>query len=123
MAKTTEVAPNVYRISIYAQRGELQFNHFLVKDDEPLLLHTGLQGMHAEIREAMKAYQAGVLAEYVPYTPITAGNLKKLADLKPKTLAVMHGSSFTGDCTRALCDLGAMYREVFGWEKSLGAAR
>jgi hypothetical protein len=27
--------------------------------------------------EAMKAYQAGILAEYVPYTPITAQNLKK----------------------------------------------
>src|SRR6202035_4904005 len=25
-------------------------------------------------------------------------NVKKLADLKSKTLAIMHGSSFTGDC-------------------------
>jgi hypothetical protein len=31
----------------------MQFNHFLVKDDEPLLFHTGLRGMHAEIREAL----------------------------------------------------------------------
>ena len=53
MAKTTEIAPNIYRISIYAQWGDLQFNHFLVKDDEPLLFHTGLRGMHAEIREAV----------------------------------------------------------------------
>src|SRR5581483_10609241 len=53
MAKTTEIAPNVYRISIYAPWGDLQFNHFLVKDDEPLLFHTGLRGMHAEIREAV----------------------------------------------------------------------
>jgi len=241
MAKTTEIAPNIYRILIYAQRGDLQFNHFLVKDDEPLLFHTGLRGMHVEIREAvsklinisnlrhisfshfesdecgalnewlsvapkadvicsqlsarinvndfigrearaladsesfstgnlrfhychtphlphgwdagvlfeetqktlfcsdlfhqsgdvqpitsddvvgrtseaMKAYQAGILAEYVPYTPLTAQNLKKLADLKPKTLAIMHGSSFTGDCARALGDLNAVYREVFGRE-------
>jgi len=53
MAVTTEIAPNIYRISIFAQRGNLQFNHFLVKDDEPLLFHTGLRGMHAEIREAV----------------------------------------------------------------------
>jgi flavorubredoxin len=33
--------------------GNLQFNHFLVKDDEPLLFHTGLRGMHREIREAV----------------------------------------------------------------------
>jgi flavorubredoxin len=53
MAVTTEIAPNIYRISIFAQRGNFQFNHFLVKDDEPLLFHTGLRGMHAEIREAV----------------------------------------------------------------------
>jgi flavorubredoxin len=68
-------------------------------------------------REAMKEFQAGVLAEYVPYTPLTAQNLKKLADLKPKTLAIMHGSSFTGDCARALDDLNVMFREVFGRQK------
>ncbi len=56
-------------------------------------------------RDAMKVYQAGILAEYVPYTHITAQNLKKLADLKPKTLAVMHGSSFTGNCASALSDM------------------
>ncbi len=55
--------------------------------------------------QAMKQYQAGILAEYVPYTAITALNLKKLADLRPKTLAIMHGSSFTGDCAQALDDL------------------
>ena len=239
MANITEIAPNIYRISVYAQWGDLQFNHFLVKDDEPLLFHTGLRGMHAEIREAvsklinvsdlrhisfshfesdecgalnewlavapkadvicsqvgalvsmndfigresrgladgdcfstgkyrfrycqtphlphgwdagvlfeetqktllcsdlfhqtgdveplttseivgrsyqaMKGYQAGILAEYVPYTPLTAQNLKKLADLQPKTLAIMHGSSFTGDCARALDDLSIVLREVFG---------
>src|SRR6516162_7735171 len=53
MAVTTEIAPDLDRISIFAQRNNLQFNHFLVKDDEPLLFHTGLRGMHAEIREAV----------------------------------------------------------------------
>ena len=53
MATTTEIAPNIYRISIYAQIADMQFNHFLVKDDEPLLFHTGLRGMHAEIRDAV----------------------------------------------------------------------
>jgi hypothetical protein len=65
----------------------------------------------------MKEYQAGILAEYVPYTPLTGQNLKKLADLKPKTLAIMHGSSFTGDCAQALGDLNVMLQEVFGPRK------
>jgi len=238
MAVTTEIAPNVFRISIFAPRGNVQFNHFLIKDDEPLLFHTGLRGMHAEIREAvvrliglsdlrhisfshfesdecgslnewltaapnadvicgqlgarvnvndftgrearalpdggtfatgkykfrycrtphlphgwdagvlfeetqgtlfcsdlfhqigdveaittadvvgrsreaLEEYQAGILAEYMPYTPLTEQNLKKLADLKPKTLAIMHGSSFVGDCARALDDMNVVLRDVF----------
>lgn len=239
MAVTTEIAPDIYRISIFAPKNNLQFNHFLVKDDEPLLFHTGLRGMHTEIRDAvskliglselrhisfshfesdecgslnewlaaapkadvicgqvgafvcvndftgrearaladggtfatgsyrfrycrtphlphgwdagvlfeetqktllcsdlfhqigdvepltsndivsrslqaLKEYQAGILAEYVPYTPHTAQNLKNLADLKPKTLAIMHGSSFAGNCAQALDDFNAVLREVFG---------
>ena len=53
MAVTTEIAPDFYRISIFAQWGNFQFNHSRVKDDEPLLFSTGLRGMHAEIREAV----------------------------------------------------------------------
>jgi flavorubredoxin len=246
MATTTEIAPDLYRISIYAPAGDLQFNHFLIKDDEPLLFHTGLRGMFPEVREAvaglikledlrhisfshfesdecgslnewltaapkadvicsqvgaivtindfigrearpmgenevfttgkyrfryvhtphlphgwdagvlfeetqktllcsdlfhqtgdvepltesdvvgrshqaMRNYQAGVLADYVPYTPLTAKNLRKLAALEPKTLAIMHGSSYTGDCARALRELDNALRDVFGGEDLLKA--
>jgi flavorubredoxin len=65
-------------------------------------------------QQAMKEYQAGILADYVPDTPLTAQNLKNLAALKPKTLAIMHGSSFTGDCAQALDDLHMAFMEVFG---------
>jgi len=54
MAITTEIAPDLFRISIYAPWGDLQFNHFLVRDEEPLLFHTGLRGMFPEIREAVE---------------------------------------------------------------------
>jgi hypothetical protein len=66
--------------------------------------------------QAMLHYQSGILAEYVPYTCLTAKNLQKLAELKPKTLAIMHGSSFRGDCARALGDLDQAFKEVFGRE-------
>jgi len=242
MSVVSEVAPDLYRISVYVPEANLQFNAFLVKDDEPLLFHTGLKGMFPLVREAvatrldpsqirwiafshfesdecgalnewlalapqaeavcsqvgaivsvndfasrpargladgeilttgqyrfrfcqtphlphgwdagvlfeetqktllcsdlfhqagdvepltssdvvgrshqaMKEYQAGILADYVPYTPLTAQNLKKLADLSPRTLAIMHGSSFTGDCARALDDLNVAFRGVFGRQK------
>ncbi len=242
MAVTTEITPDIYRISIFAPRGNVQFNHFLVKDDEPLLFHTGLRGMFAEVREAvsklidltalrhisfshfesdecgslnewlaaapkadvicsevgarvnvndyigrearpladggtfttgrrrfrycqtphlphgwdagvlfeetgrtlfcsdlfhqmgdrepltsadvvgrshqaLKEFQRGILAEYLPYTSITDRNMKKLAELNPKTLAIMHGSSFAGDCVKALEDFNAVLREVYGERK------
>jgi flavorubredoxin len=53
MARIDEVAPDLYRISVYAERFDLQFNHFLVRDEEPLLFHTGMRGMFPEVREAL----------------------------------------------------------------------
>lgn len=241
MAIVTEVGPDLYRISIYVPEFDLQFNHFLVKDEEPLLYHAGLKGMFPPLRDAVakildpaqlrwisfshfesdecgglndwlavapeaqaacselgalvsvndftgrpakgladgetlvtgkyrfrlcrtphlphgwdaavlfeetegtllcsdlfhqlgdveplttsdvvvrsvegiKAYQAGVLAEYAPYTHYTDQLFKKLAALKPRRLAIMHGSSFEGDGAQALNDLAVGFKEVFGRE-------
>ena len=41
--------------------------------------------------------------------PDTAVVLTRLAELKPTTLAVMHGSSFTGDGEQALRGLADAY--------------
>jgi flavorubredoxin len=49
----TEIAPDVYRITVFFSAINLQFNHFLVKDDEPLLFHTGLRGMFPEVKEGL----------------------------------------------------------------------
>jgi len=237
MPLVTEIASDVYRISVFYKEINLQFNHFLVKDDEPLLFHTGLRRMFADVREGVSQvldparlrwiswshfesdecgalndwltiapnaqpacgmvgalvsvndfsrreariltpqdvlstgrhrfryyptpqlphgwdagvmfdetdgtlfcsdllhhdgeveplshtsviercrktlteYQAGPLANYVPYTQNTGAILKGLAGLKPRTLAVMHGSSFSGDCGNALIDLAAVMKDV-----------
>ncbi len=237
MAKVNEVNQDIYRISIYVPEFDLQFNHFLVRDDEPLLFHTGLNVMFDEILEAVSTiikpsdikwigfshfesdecgslnqwlkvapsaqticsvvgalvsvndfairpakgmaddellstgrydfrfcstahlphgWDAGVLFEEksstllcsdlffhygdetpltdsdiigrarktlvdtqktpfaysMPYTPRTEKTLKRLADLKPRTLATMHGSSYTGDCERALNELAVVMKEV-----------
>ncbi len=238
-ATVTEIGPDFYRISIYAEDFDLQFNHFLVDDDEPLLYHAGLKAMFPLLREAvgkvlepsrlrwigfshfesdecgglndwlaiapsaqpvcsdigamvsvndfatrpakgladgekivtgkhrfrvcrtphlphgwdasvlfeetqktllcsdlfhqlgnveplttsdvvgrslvaMKEYQGGVLADYAPYTRNTNQLFKKLVELQPRRLAIMHGSSFDGDGAQALLDLGAAFKEVFG---------
>lgn len=239
MFRLSEIAPEVYRISVFVPKINLAFNHFLVKDEEPLLFHAGLRGMFPDVREAVSkvldpstirnigfshfesdecgalndwlalapgaqavcglvgamvsvndfairppkvlmsgdtldtgkhrfrflptphlphGWDAGLLFEEtnktlfcsdlflqggdreplatdgfiercredlivgeggpfagaVPYTHHTGAILKSLADHKPETLAVMHGSSFSGDGERALTDLAVIYREVLG---------
>ena len=241
MANVTEIGPELYRISVYVPDFNLQFNHFLVNDAEPLVFHTGYKSWFPEVRDgvasvidpsrirwvgfshfesdecgslnqwleiapnaqpvcsdlgaavslndfsmrpprgmvegevlttgkrrfrlcrtphlphgwdaallfeetsktllcsdlfhqvgkveplsksdvvgrsrdAMKEYQAGILADYAPYTHYTDQIFQKLAALKPTTLAIMHGSSFEGDGERALRDLGQVFKEIFGGE-------
>lgn len=53
MSTVSEIAPDVFRISIFAPQFNLQFNHFLVRDDEPLLYHTGMRGMFPQVGEAV----------------------------------------------------------------------
>jgi flavorubredoxin len=65
-------------------------------------------------RESMENFQAGPLMDYMPYTKNTRKMLEGLADLKPRTLATMHGSSFVGDCSRALLELDGAMKEVLG---------
>ncbi|MCO6431939.1 MAG: MBL fold metallo-hydrolase [Deltaproteobacteria bacterium] len=242
MAIITEIAPDLFRISIYAQHINMQFNHFLVRDEEPLLFHTGLKAMFPELNEAvakvidpaslrhiawshfesdecgalnewleiapnaqpvctlvgkivnvddfsirpafgmtaddilrtgkysyrfhrsphiphgwdagvlfeevsktlfcsdlfhhfgdaepmtssdligptqlaMQQMQTGPLAGYMPYTRQTEGVLRALAELKPETLAVMHGSSFSGNCAGMLVDLAGVIKENFDKER------
>ncbi|MEW6153897.1 MAG: MBL fold metallo-hydrolase [Actinomycetota bacterium] len=44
--------------------------------------------------------------------PHTAATLRALGDLRPTTLAVMHGSSFEGDGRQALYDLASAYEAL-----------
>jgi flavorubredoxin len=66
------------------------------------------------VRQTLVDYQASPLANYLPYTKHTDGILQGLANLKPRTIAPMHGSAFSGDGERAVRDLAVVMREVLG---------
>ena len=240
MTEVSEIAPDVFRISIFVKEFNLQFNHFLVRDEEPLLYHAGMRRMFPELhdavarliepkslrwiswshfevdecgglnhwleaaphavpacsmvgamvnlsdfsdrppkglqkgecletgkyrfrfhptphlphgwdagvlfeetqkilfcsdlfhqvgerealteseevlertREAMVDYEAGPLMAYLPYTPHTKRLLGELADFDPATLAIMHGSSFSGNGGRMLRELDPILEDVYG---------
>jgi flavorubredoxin len=63
-------------------------------------------------KQTLIEYQQGPFANYMPYTPYTDSTLRRLAALKPRTIATMHGSTFVGDSTKALGDLALVLKEV-----------
>ena len=64
-------------------------------------------------RQAFHKMQQGPLASYMPYTRQTHDLLRSLAELKPQTLAVMHGSSYTGPAAHLLTDLADVIAEMY----------
>jgi flavorubredoxin len=65
-------------------------------------------------RDAIVAGMSGPLADDMPYTAHTESTLRRLAALKPATLATMHGSAFRGDGERAMNDLAGVITELLG---------
>ena len=79
-------------------------------DPEPAIESDVVGRARQAIVEGMK----GPLANDVPYTAQTDPILRRLAALEPRTLAIMHGSTFRGDGGRALLDLAGVMGEVLG---------
>jgi flavorubredoxin len=50
---------------------------------------------------------------YSSLAPTTTSVMRSLADLSPKRLALMHGSSYSGDGAAALRELASAYEERF----------
>jgi flavorubredoxin len=67
-------------------------------------------------RHALAGYERGPFAAYMPFTPRTRRILDRLAQLRPRTLATMHGSTFIGDGAQAIRDLAVAMHEVLGAE-------
>ena len=65
-------------------------------------------------RATLVDYQQGPFANYLPYTPNTDPIIQRLAELKPRTLATMHGSTFVGNGEEALKDFAQLLKEVIG---------
>lgn len=49
----TEIAADVFRICTFLPEINLQFNQFVVRDEQPLLYHTGMRGIFPLVRDAV----------------------------------------------------------------------
>ena len=76
-----------------------------------LFSHLGSGPAVVETDVVEPADQAESMFQSTSLTPSTAPTIRRLADLEPRTLAIMHGSSFTGDCAGALRELADRYAQ------------
>jgi flavorubredoxin len=53
MTTIDEIAPDVFSICTYIKQADLQFRQFLIRDEEPLLYHTGTRRMFERVRDAV----------------------------------------------------------------------
>ncbi len=53
MAKITEIAPDLFQITTFVEPFNIQFSQFLVRDEEPLLFHSGPRALFGEVKAAV----------------------------------------------------------------------
>jgi flavorubredoxin len=87
---------------------------FHAGDAEPVIE----SGVVERARQAMIGNLEGPMSKDMPYTPYTERTLHRLADMRPSTLALMHGSTYRGDGREALLNLASAITETFGTPKS-----
>jgi flavorubredoxin len=88
-----EIAEGIYRIStpLDVMPGGFTFNQFLVKDDEPLLFHTGLRRIFPAVREAIGRVLPVERLRYVAFSHFEAdecGALNELLAVAPRAVPV-----------------------------------
>ena len=91
MTRVDEIAPDIFRISTYVADFNLQFNQFLVRDDEPLLFETGMKQMFPLVREAVSRVIDPASIRYVSFShfePDECGSLNDWLAFAPRAEAI-----------------------------------
>jgi len=130
-ARIDEIATALYRICLYVPAFDLQFNHFLVRDDQPLLFHTGMRGMFPAVREAVarlidpadlrwiswshfEVDECGALNEWLAVAPQATpvcgktGAMINIADFSQRSPVLMDYVPYTENTKRHLATLAAL---------------
>jgi flavorubredoxin len=91
MAQVDEIAENVFRISTYIKEFNLGFNQFLIKDDEPLLYHTGMKAIFPSTLEGVKKVIDPKTLRWVGFShfePDECGTLNEWLEIAPNAQAI-----------------------------------
>jgi flavorubredoxin len=91
MTTVREIAPDIYRISTYLKPLDLQFNQFLVKDEEPLLFHTGMKSLFPGVKAAVAKVIKPSTLRWIGFSHFEAdecGALREWQRAAPRSTAV-----------------------------------
>ena len=87
----TEIAPDCYRISTYIPEIDLQFNQFVIKDEEPLLFHTGMRSLFPAVHEAVASIIDPAKLRWISFSHFEAdecGSLNEWLQIAPNAQPV-----------------------------------
>ncbi len=87
----TEIAADCYRISTYIPEIDLQFNQFVIKDEEPLLFHTGMRSLFPAVREAVASIIDPAKLRWISFSHFEAdecGSLNEWLQIAPNAQPV-----------------------------------
>src|SRR5947208_563362 len=114
-ADVAEIAPDIFRISIYPTGSPVSYGCFLIRDDEPTMIETGLRGMYDLVHDAVRSLVDPATLRYlvIPHFEMDeCGSLNRFLAIAPHaepvasplgavdTLACHHGAVLTGDPRR-----------------------
>ncbi|PYS99457.1 MAG: MBL fold metallo-hydrolase [Acidobacteria bacterium] len=92
MTNITEIAPDTYRINTYVPEIDLGFSQFLVKDEEPLLFHTGGKALFPIVHEAVSKLIDPSTVRWVGFSHFEAdecGSLNEWHQVAPNSTGVV----------------------------------
>ena len=86
-ATTTEIAPDIFRICTFIPDFNLQFCQFLVRDEEPLLYHTGMNALYPLVHAAVSEILDPSTIRWLAFSHFEAdecGSLNQWLDVAPR---------------------------------------
>jgi flavorubredoxin len=91
VSSITEIAPDVFRICTFVPEVNLQFNQFLVRDEQPLLFHTGMKALFPAVRDAVATLLDPASLRWIGFSHFEAdecGSLHEWQTLAPQATTV-----------------------------------
>ena len=90
--RTDLIAPNVHRISVTPPNSKISFNHFLIADKKPALIHMGQNSFFEPLLEATRQHIDPSTLRHLCFSHVEAdecGALNRWLDIAPKAKATV----------------------------------